>query len=370
MPPSTGFHGQLLPPVVHPAVLWPSNASAQRAAEQYQQQALQKMLFRAAPKAAKSWYELQDICGARTEFQSNQSEHRSWPIPFMLTSSVHPPSTNSSPAFSFMHFNKGGGSTQKELLFELSQRNHWPNTGAGMGLLQAYPAKFWNETNAHRFRLLWGASVLGQASHTGRPVVYWTSLRDPTARTISHFNQICACGIHDGVVGSPRNSTQTGCTTVEAHTTLEAYSYLRILLGFERAELQAAVQACAAAGVRDKMMATLLELATTQLRQPCMSALRLSSIDNDVQRLNQRWARLGFRLPGSVPHANTEQRGGAGGTQICQSPRLVDAHDPAVVARVEAAGQADPVGALTRKLHKWHEAADDLWTRPLTLCAH
>lgn len=358
------FHGQLLPPFVDPAAVFPSNASAQRAVEQFQQQALLTLLVRAAPDAAKRWIELRDVCGAR------ESEKSSWPMPLMLTPSVHPPTTNSSPVFSFMHFNKGGGSTQKELIFELSRRNNWPHTGAGA---RTEASHFWQLANAHHFRMLWGSRVLGQASHTGRPVLYWTSMRDATARGISSYNQFCACGISNGkMMYSYENWTRPArCATMEAHMVAEAYEILEILLGFQGGgKLRSAVQACAAAGVQDKMMATLLELATTQLRQPCMSALRLSHIDADVKRLNERWARFGFALAESVPLTNAEQRGGADGTQVCTSPRLVDAHDPKVVARAEAAGQADPVGAVVRRLHKWHEAADDLWNRPLALCAH
>jgi len=331
------------------------------------------MLLRAAPSVAKTWYELRDACIGQPRDLVWAAQ--AWALPMMLTPSTHPPNTNSSPAFAFMHFNKGGGTTQKELLVEMARRKGWAHYGAGAlnkvpagaGTVAKQSVHWWNVSNAHRYPLLWGSHVLGQAGHTGRPVLYWTSMRDATARAISAYNQRCVCGIEGGVWTQQKNCNKT----LEEATVDEAYGTLTILLGVSRDALRHMMDACTAAGRRDDLAEALLTLATTQLRQPCMSALRLSHIDEDVQRLNKRWNPLGFELPTSVPHANADQRGGKEGTAVCTSPRLVDAHDEAVIARAEAAGQADAVGALVRRLNKWHEAAaDELWSRPLALCAH
>ena len=302
-----------------------------------------------ASQLARQWSALKEQCGG----------HSGWPTPLLLTPSARPPTRASSPAFGFLHLRKGGGSTQKVLIKEMSLVLHWPHTGAGT---IASHVEFWNSSSAHQFRLLWGHFTLGQIAHTHRPSLYWTSLREPTARTISQFNQLC-CGVVEGVA----HPGQCETLTLEQAMRDEATSTFEVLLGLRTLALETCVRANAS--LADDITAALFDLATMQLHQPCVSMLLLSRVESDVVLLNRRWSALDFALPTHVPHANALQRGGKNGSETCHDPRLVDPHDPAVVARVERAAAADPFGRLARRLFRWaEEHVDELWARPLALC--
>ena len=84
-----------------------------------------------------------------------------------------------------------------------------------------------------------------------------------------------------------------------------------------------------------------------------------------------RWRAFGFALPTRVPRANAQNRGGAGGSERCSSPRLLDVSDARVLARARAAAAHDPFGALAQRLYHWVETnSARLWRQPLEVCWH